>query len=200
MSASGASRIAYDVFALADIQQEKYQALADRVNERMTQFKCERSPHLQNFARTSVRKYEAHGHSRTYVMITAADDTIDVAGFFTVGMTALNFSQASATARKKLMGDISREQTGAYSIAELARSDDFSSKQLPGSTILDEAKEVIKRARNYVAGRFLVVDARPEVFERLYRPAGFRQIDVATPPRDMQDVEFITACAVIKDW
>lgn len=200
MNAPEAALIEYDVFALADIQQDKYRVLADGVNERLSQFRCERSSHLQNFARTDVHKYEAHGHSRTYVIITASDETIDVAGFFTVGMTALNLTQATASARKKLMGSVSLKQTGAYSIAELARSDDYSSEQLPGSTILDEAKEVIKRARNYVAGRFVVVDARQEVFEQLYRPAGFRQIDVATPPLDMQDVAFVTACAVIKDW
>ena len=132
MTAVSAERIEYDVFALADIQQEKYKLLAERVNDRLDQFRCERSPHLQNFARSSVHKYEAHGHSRTYVMITATGETIDVAGFFTVGMTALNLSQAGTSARKKLMGDITLEQTGAYSIAELARSDDYSAAQLRG--------------------------------------------------------------------
>lgn len=134
------------------------------------------------------------------MLITPVENDIDVAGFFTVGMTALNLGQASASARKKLMGDFSLDQTGAYSIAELARSDEYSAQQLPGSTILDEAKEVIKRARSYVAGRFVVVDARMEVFERLYKPAGFRTIEVAKPPMDMPEVEFVTACAVVKDW
>lgn len=200
MTAIAAKPIEYDVFALADIQQEKYQLLAGIVQERMSQFRCERSPHLQKFARSDVGKYEAHGHSRTYVMITAAEESIDVAGFFTVGMTALNLSKASNTTRKKLTGDVSLDQTGAYSIAELARSDDYTSAQLPGLTILDEAKEVIRRARSYVAGRFVVVDARQEVFASLYQPAGFKVIHTADSPRGMQDVEFVTACAVIKDW
>lgn len=201
MSSADNERVQYDVFALADVQQEKYQLLAERVNERLEAFTCERSPHLQKFARSSVKRYEAHGHSRTYVLITPVEEGgIDVAGFFTVGMTALNLSQAKGSARKSLMGDITLDQTGAYSIAELARSDDYTSAQLSGSTILDEAKEVIKRARSYVAGRFVVVDAREEVFEHLYKPAGFRKIDVAKSPLDMQDVAFVTACAVIKDW
>ncbi|MFJ4173470.1 hypothetical protein [Microbacterium sp. NPDC089696] len=200
MTDGASERIQYDVFALADVEQEKYQLLAERVQESLAGFECERSPHLQTFARSSVHRYEAHGHSRTYVIITPTQDSIDVAGFFTVGMTALNLSNATGSAKKKLMGDISLDQTGAYSIAELARSDSYSSAQLPGSTILDEAKEVIKRARSYVAGRFVVVDARQEVFDRLYQPAGFRIIDVAKAPMDMPDVPFVTACAVIKDW
>ncbi len=192
--------IGYDVFALAEIQNEKYQLLAETVSERLSQFKCQKSSHLQRFARSAVTKWESHGHSRTYVIVVAKEETIDVAGFFTVGMTALNLENASRSVRNRLMGNISMEQTGAYSIAELARSDDYTSEQLPGATILDEAKAVIRRARSYVAGRFVVVDARHEVFEHLYEPAGFRKIDVATPPAGMDDVNFVTACAVVKDW
>lgn len=195
-----AQLIQYDVFALAEIQVEQYAVLAERVNEKLAQFRCERSSHLERFARESVHRFENHGHSRTYVIITPSDDDIDVAAFFTVGMTALDLSQASGGNRRRLMGDISLEHTGAYSLAELARSDDYTSAQLPGSMILDEAKGVVKRARQYVGGRFLVVDARVEVFEALYKPAGFRQVSVATPPRGMEDTDFVTACAVIKDW
>lgn len=200
MTEAPAERISYDVFALAEIRQEKYRVLADAVDERLAEFRCERSAHLQEFARSKVTKWEAHGHSRTYVVVTPQNDTIDVAGFFTVGMTALNLENASSSVRKKLMGDVSLDQTGAYSIAELARSDDYTRHQLPGSTLLDEAKEVIKRARGYVAGRFVVVDAREEVFDSLYAPAGFKRIDVAKPPIGMDDIPFVTACAVVKDW
>ncbi|WP_455133634.1 hypothetical protein [Microbacterium aurum] len=200
MTGDPAERISYDVFALADIRHEKYRDLSDAVDQRLAEFRCHRSAHLQDFARAKVRKWEGHGHSRTYVIVTAREDSIDVAGFFTVGMTALNFENAAPSVRKKLMGDVSMSHTGAYSIAELARADDYSSEQLPGATILDEAKGVIKRARAYVAGRFVVVDARVEVFERLYAPAGFKRVDVASPPIGMDDVEFVTACAVVKDW
>lgn len=194
-------RIPYDVVALGDLADDRYRVLADRVRERLQAFECARSTHLQSFARSNVHRYEGHGHSRTYVLITPTPDgDVDVPAFFTVGMTALDLSAASRAARKKLMGDISLDQTGAYSLAELARSDNYGPEQLPGNVILDEAKEVVKRARQYVAGRFLVVDARPEVFQHLYQPAGFREIKVAKAPRGMEDTDFITACAVIKDW
>lgn len=191
----------YDVFALADIADDKYSTLRDRVHERLEAFDCERSSHLQTFARSSVHKYEAHGHSRTYVLITPDDEFgVEVAGFFTVGLTSLDLTQATKSTRQKMMGSISMEQTGAYCIAELARSDRFSNDQLPGSVLLDEAKQVVARARNYVAGRFLVVDAQEKVFEKLYAPAGFRRINVAEAPRGMEDRDFLTACCVIKDW
>lgn len=200
MTALRAEPISYDVFALTDIGVPEYKLLSEIVQQRLSTFKCEKSAHLQDFARGGYRRWERHGSSRTYVLITAVGDSIDVAAFFTVGMTTLNFKNASSNVRKKLMGDISQNDTGAYSIAELARSDDYTNAQLPGSVILDEAKEVIARARRYVAGRFVVVDARPEVFDALYAPAGFKKLHTADPPLGMEDVEFITAGAVVKDW
>lgn len=200
MSTKADEVIEYDVFALVDIQAEKYRALAEAVDDRLSNFACARSPHLQGFARGKVRMWERHGHSRTYVIVTPVEDTIDVAGFFTIGMTALDLSGASSATRKKLMGEVSMEQTGAYSIAELARSDSYSSSQLPGATILDEAKDVIRSAHSYVAGRFVVVDASETVFQHLYAPAGFKKLSVAKPPKGMDDVPFVTGCALIKDW
>jgi hypothetical protein len=194
------ARITYDVFALAEVQDERYKDLADAIGERLANFDCARSDHLQDFARGKVHNWEKHGHSRTYVMVTPTEDSIDVAAFFTIGMTALSLENAPTSVRKKLMGNINLDQTGAYSIAELARSDNYSSAQLPGSLILDEAKSVIRRARQVIAGRFVVVDAREEVFASLYEPAGFKRIDLAESPRGMEGVKFVTACAQVRDW
>lgn len=196
-----AERIEYDVVSLASLYDERYATLQARVLERLSEFECSRSEHLERFARGGVANYEAHGHSRTYVAITPCDPSdIDVAGFFTIGMTSLDLGQASKTARTRLMGNIPLEVTGAYSIAELARSDRYTSEQLPGSVLLDEAKANVAQARSLIAGRFLVVDAQEVVYERLYKPAGFRRVSVAKPPLGMEDRDFVVACAVIKDW
>lgn len=200
MTSTASEAITYDVVALAELEDARYKILADRVKERLAEFTCDRSSHLQKFARESVHRYEKHGHSRTYVLITAIENDIDIAGFFTVGMTALDLGKASKSARNKLMGDVTLGQTGAFSIAELARSDSYSSAQLPGSALLDEAKRVIRQARAHVGGRFLVVDAREEVFTALYAPAEFKKVSVAASPIGMEDTDFVTACCVIKDW
>jgi hypothetical protein len=199
VSEAPSERLDYEVFPLSLLLQERFGNVSRIVKERLAAFNCKRSPHIQEFARGAVHRWEKHGHSRTYVLLTGEVD-FQVPGFFTVGMTSLDFSRASRRTRERLMGDISMEQTGAFSIAELARSDDFTNAQLPGSVILDEAKAVISRARAWVGGRFLVVDSRQEIFDRLYQPAGFKQIDVATPPIGMEDTSFVTSCAVIKDW
>jgi hypothetical protein len=192
--------MSYEVFALSTILGGKYPELADEVIEKLGEFECHRSSHLQDFARRNVHKYEKHGNSRTYLLINSEGGGVNILGFFTVGMTAFDLTQASSNAKNKLSGEVSMDQTGAFSIAELARSDRYTSQQLPGSVILDEAKEVVRRARSYVGGRFLVVDARKEVFDALYSHAGFKEVSVAEPPIGMEDTNFVTACCVIKDW
>lgn len=98
------------------------------------------------------------------------------------------------------MGNITQEQTGAFCITELARDDNFSTVQIPGSLILDEAKNVIREARGYIGGRYLVVDSQREVFESLYAKHGFKEIGLAEKPRGMEDSDFVTSCCVVKDW
>lgn len=148
-----------------------------------------------------MHRWEQHGHSRTYILLSVdPSGKFLVPGFFTVGMTSLDLTAASNSVRKKLMGDISTDRTGAFSIAELARSDAFTNADLPGTVILDEAKSVINRARGYIGGRFLVVDSRPKIFEQLYQPAEFRHIGTAATPIGMEDSEFVTSCAMIRDW
>ncbi|WP_181137622.1 hypothetical protein [Rathayibacter sp. AY1D1] len=201
MSSPGSDQIAYDVIALAELENPAYRDLRDAVYARLEVFACERSPHLQAFARTNVQRYERHGHSRTYVFICADDGAgIDVPAFFTVGMTALDLTRAGSSKQKKFSGDFSMDVTGAYSIAELARSDEYNGNQLPGSVILDEAKNAIAQAKFHVGGRFAVVDARRPVFEALYQPAGFKELHGTEAPVGMDANDFITAACLVRDW
>jgi hypothetical protein len=115
-------------------------------------------------------------------------------------MASLDFSKLSNSAKKKLMGNVSKEVSGAYAIAELARSDRYSSSALPGSLILDEAKKVIFDAHKFVGGRLVVVDTQQVIFDTLYKPAGFRQLHLTNPPQGMEDKDFITAGCLVRDW
>ena len=201
MTAEEPDSLSYSVFALSDLSEDVYTPVREAIAERLATFTCIRSPHLQAFAREKVQAWEDHGHSRTYVLVCPdGDDGIDVPAFFTIGMTSLDLTGVSKQLRKKLNGSISMDFTGAYTIAELARSDAYTNAELPGAVILDEAKSIIRQSRQLIAGRFLVVDAQRPVFEALYEPAGFREIGVAKSPVDMPDAEFLTACAIIKDW
>lgn len=59
---------------------------------------------------------------------------------------------------------------------------------------------MIEKAQVYIGGRFLVVDAREAIMEKLYEQAGFKVVGVAKPPKGMEDVEFQTACCQVRDW
>lgn len=200
MKGQPSGRLDYDVVSLESLAGSRYTLLRERVMQRLGEFKCSRSPHLQDYAQRAVSRWEKHGHSRTYVFLIADGDDIAVPAFFAVGMNVLNFEDASKSIKRKLMGDFSQDQTGAFCITELARHDSYSSEQLPGSVILDEAKAVVREARQFVGGRYLVVDSTQAVFDALYSKYGFKRIGLKEPPKGMEGLDFVTSCCVIKDW
>ena len=193
--------VPYFVIPLQTLLLPEWEDLAAQVFTSLATFECARSKHLQDFARRDHLKYEAHGHSRTYFLVTnSSQQPLEVIAFFTVGMATLNFGKVqSKTLKSKLLGNITTTEAGAYSIAELARSDKYTSQQMPGATILQEAKNVIRQARQHVGGRYLVVTAQPAVFRSLYEPAGFAAIHSAEPPRAMPGMHFVAGCCQIRD-
>lgn len=196
----GSRAIDYDLVSLSSLDSDENLALRQRVNESLGEFSCTKSPTLERLARKDLWRREGHGSGRTYLFLTYQRDTIDVAGFFTVGMGAVDLSGVSNSARKKLLGDFSAHYVAGFLIAGLARSDSYAGDQLPGSVILDEAKRVIANARIHVGGRYVIVDAQPAVFEKLYQPVGFLDVKVANPPLDQSDQIFRTYMMKIKDW
>jgi hypothetical protein len=195
---SGEPQLDYDVVSLAELK--AYPDLLEHVKQKLASFRCARSTHLQAFANEDVWRWEAHGHLRTYVFLSPGDeDDIVVPAFFSVSMTTLDFGRATRSKSKQLMGNISMETTGAFSIVELARCDTFTHEELPGPVILREALDVIEKAREHIGGRFVVVDSQAEVFERLYKAEGFKRVSLAKAPRGMEGANFVTSARLLKD-
>lgn len=170
--------------------------LKQHVEAKLTEFQCARSPHLQKFAQGEYQRYEQYDHTRTYVFLAPSSGGVEVPAFFSVGKAVLDLSganSASKTLKKRLMGDFSFTQNGAYAIAELARDDRVSSETLPGKVILSEALDVVKAARRFIGGRFIIVDSQEKVFESLYQPYGFRKLGLSEPPRGMEGKNFVTS-------
>lgn len=195
---SSLAPIEYDVVSLVELR--AYPDLFEHVVDRLRSFRCARSKHLQDYANGGFWKYEQHQHSRTYVFLTPdGDESVAVPAFFSVGKASLDFSAVTRSTRQRLAGGISVETTGAYLIAELARCDSFTTEQLPGNVILREALDVIHQARRHIAGRYVLVDSQEVAFRRLYEPAGFRHLKLATPPKGMDDKQFVTSVLRVRD-
>ena len=176
--------------------------MREAVAGELKKFRCNRSAQIEAFAHDSVDRFERDDNLRTYVFVAPAVEgaAMRILGLFAVGMTVLDyFAVVTKSKKKRLMGEVSVEVAGAYSIAELARSDEVSPEELPGKAILDEAVTAIAQAHASVGGRWIAVDCREEVFRALYEPAGFRIFNAkASSPSGMRDVDFLTACCVTK--
>lgn len=198
----------YAVIPLSAIRDGQSPRLADAVTESLKSFKCSRSKHIQEFITGNVLDLEDGGWVRTFVFLApTGEDGICVPAFFAVGLTAVQMAdedgKVRGNAKKRLLGGTPQLRSGivgSYCITDLARSDEYTSQDLPGSLILDEAKKVIRDVQSQCGGRIITVDARPKVFHSLYEPQGFKRLDTRVSPNDDEDDEFIVACCSIKNW
>jgi hypothetical protein len=190
----------YDTISLQALESPEYASIRTDVMASLEKFECKRSPHLENFARSKVWDYESSGMSRTYVLTTVLpENVLEVAALFTIGLTTFDFTKLEKSVKKKLLGKISLEIGGAYSIAELARSDKYTNQDLEGMTILNEASKVILNAQTIVGGRYVIVDAQAKIHDTLYSKAGFRVLHPAIAPLTMADKEFFTGACIVRD-
>lgn len=198
----------YAVIPLSMIRDGRSPSLDEAVAESFKNFRCSRSEHIQEFITENVFGLEDGGWVRTFVFLAPTEeDGICVPAFFAIGLTAVQVAdedgKVRGNAKKKLLGGTPQLRSGvvgSYCITDLARSDEYSSEDLPGSIILDEAKKVIRDVQSQCGGRIITVDARPEVFRSLYEPQGFKQLATRVSPNDDEDGEFVVACCSIKNW
>lgn len=184
--------------SLNTLSDSKYGQLRALVEEQLAYFQCSNSEHHQEFARTKLLTADNNGISRSYVIIHQGSDLqLSVAAYFIVGLRALSLQNLSKSQRTKLMGNWPSNTLGAYYIAELARSDNFSSKDLSGTQILDSAIGVVRSARALIGGRMLMVDSKELVYSRLYSPVGFTKIGSAPGPIG-SDQELVTSVLMYK--
>jgi hypothetical protein len=167
------------------------------INAGMDAFECERSPHHTDFIRNKAKGNELSGASRTYLLINSAilDKTAEygvvseeckpvdfIAGYFAIGLSSLDLSNDgfSNKQRKRLRsGAYTKDGVlGCYVIGEVCRSSHYSEKDLPGTAILEDCVQVIRRAHSIAGGRCVIVESRKSVFDSMYAKLGFDEMPI----------------------
>ncbi|MCO6558105.1 MAG: hypothetical protein J6575_01455 [Bifidobacterium sp.] len=158
---------------------------------------------MQAFISQKVQAIEEPDEGRTYLLTcTEPDGTIEVAGFFELCLTSIDFGKISGKKQKQFKGPYTHlrdNHAGGYCIGELGRSDKYNNNELPGKVILKEARSLIGRSQNVVGGRYALIDARREVFENLYRPAGFKEVTTTNVPSE-GDMDIVVGVAKVAAW
>ncbi|WEV59819.1 hypothetical protein OZX67_04625 [Bifidobacterium sp. ESL0728] len=173
------------------------------VYEALQRFECKKSSSVQTFISQKVQAIEESNEGRTYLLTcTGENGTVEVAGFFELCLTSIDFGKMSGKKQKQFKGPYTHlrdNHAGGYCIGELGRSDKYSNNELPGKVILKEARSLIGRSQNVVGGRYALIDARREVFENLYRPAGFKEVATTNVPTE-GNMDIVVGVAKVSAW
>lgn len=167
---------------ISDDSDEQSEVFREIVKDAINRFKCTRSNSVSDFVRNKMDGIEKSHDGCTYLFLTGSKtgQPIEVAAFFEICLTSIDFSALSNNKRNEFKGAYTHlrgDHAGSYCIGELGRSELFTKIDLPGERILQEAINIIVSARNRISGRYALIEARESIFESLYKPYGFKKVD-----------------------
>lgn len=173
------------------------------IKKALDTFSCVRSPFIENFVHKDIIESEECGESRSFLLLEEGTDRL--LGFFALGITSIlwedveksdGWRKAHTRRERRVLSrglHLKNGHVGAFTIGELARADNVSKDELSGETLLGEALSTIMKARRMVGGRFILVDSRRKLYERLYSNAGFMEFDVRKSPNEGDSEEFVVS-------
>ena len=156
---------------------------AESIAAILSRFKCSRDTDVENFLRNKAVAFEQRNLSRTYLI---ADEEayfpareIKILGYFSVAIHVLSFSEAiSKNRRQKLSGgDKNVQIMPSFLIGQLGKNDDFKDA-IAGSDLLRHALSMIRTPWEFVGGRLIVVECKPEPkLHKFYGDYKFKFLD-----------------------
>ena len=148
----------------------------DRALQALSSFSVKRNSDVENFIRNNALAYEKSDNARTY-LVTNEDD--DILGYFSLALSVVDIPPGISKAMMRKMrgfGRYSASSVPCYLLGQLARDDNASHDDLMMRDFIDFAIEYAMAAKQYVGGRFLLVDCVDELVD-LYERHDFSKIN-----------------------
>lgn len=148
----------------------------DRAIKALSSFSVRRNPDVENFIRNNAVAYEKSDNARTYLVTNENDDIL---GYFSLALSVVDIPSGISKAMMKKMrgfGRYSADSVPCYLLGQLARDDNASHDDLMMQDFIDFAIEYVMAAKQYVGGRFLLIDCVDDLVE-LYEKYDFIRIN-----------------------
>jgi hypothetical protein len=146
----------------------------NRINEVLATFDCCRNTEVQEFLRTKAVSMEKSHNAATYLdIISNADNTYSIKGYFTIALQVLNITYDIPNKDRRIItaGKIKRENIAGYLIGQIAKCNGVAKGY--GKFLVNTAIEIIKIANSLVSGRILYLDCK-DVLVNYYIEQGFK--------------------------
>ena len=148
----------------------------DEAVKALSSFSVKRNPDVENFIRNNAIAYEKSDNARTYLVL---NDNIDILGYFSLALSVVDIPPGISKAMMKKMrgfGRFSADSVSCYLLGQLARDDNAAPNDLMLRDFIYFAIEYVVAAKQYVGGRFLLIDCVDDLVE-LYEKHDFIRIN-----------------------
>ena len=148
----------------------------DEAQKALSSFSVKRNLDVENFIRNNAIAYEKSDNARTYLVV--AENT-DIIGYFSLSLSVVDIPSGISKAMMKKMrgfGRYSANSVPCYLLGQLARDDNASHDDLMMRDFIDFAIEYVMAAKQYVGGRFLLIDCVDNLVD-LYEKHDFIKIN-----------------------
>jgi hypothetical protein len=151
------------------------------LEKKFKEFHCIRDNDIERFIQNNAVAFERSGLARTYFYTNDESDSFDekmgIVAYFTVTVTAADFSGVGRNKREKILGRMpardKQDFFGGLLIAQFARNDGYDGTYINGLEMMRDCLEVVESGRDYTGGRTLYVDCKKPLIT-YYENHGFR--------------------------
>jgi hypothetical protein len=155
--------------------------IGELLEQRFREFRCKRDKQLERFIHEQALAYEKRGFGRTYLVFDISAETSQlippIAAFFTLAITATDYSEISKSKKAKVLGSKPGRETfkafGGILIGQLARDDRYDSDFINGEILLRECEYYIELGRQYIGGRIVYLDCK-EALVKTYQRSNYK--------------------------
>jgi len=173
-------------FVLVPLQEQFKDTRTELLDRMIEGFSCAKEHDVEWFIKNNALNYERKGLSRTYLYIADATGTPTIAAYFTLAITATSFEGISKSRKEKVLGfkpgRDTKDHFGGILIGQLARADKFTSLDIGGQEMIEDAETLIEKGRYFLGGKIIYLDCKEPLIE-FYKRNGYMPV-VQTPYSD----------------
>jgi hypothetical protein len=93
---------------LAPLREQIHLSDTELLEKQLGEFRCERDRDVESFLHEKAIRYERSGLSRTYLCLTRETDAIEIAAYFSIAVTSVDYAEISRNKRQEVLGGTPR--------------------------------------------------------------------------------------------
>jgi hypothetical protein len=149
---------------LAPLREQILTAEPELLKAQLREFRCTRDTDVESFIHNRAIDYEISGLSRTFLYLGGDADRVEIAAYFTLALTSVNFADISDKKRQKVLGRTpgrtSQDHFAGILVGQFARCDGFGNDVISGTEMMRDCEGIVEEGRNYLGGKVAYLDCR----------------------------------------